>query len=81
MNANFTLGTIPNAVVGKRIMDDKSLMQAWREYLAMTQVEVAQRIGVTQAAYTQMETAKRPRKAKLQKVALALGVSAEQLLG
>lgn len=81
MNANFTPGTMPNAVVGKRIMDGKSMMQAWREYLHMTQAEVAKHMNVTQAAYAQMETAKRPRKATLQKVALALGVSVEQLLG
>lgn len=81
MNANFTPGTIPNTIVGKHIMDGKSLMLAWREYLHMTQAEIARRMGVTQAAYAQMETANRPRKATLQKVALALGVSVEQLLG
>ena len=56
-------------------------MQAWREYLYMTQAEVAQRVGVSQAAYAQVDAAKRPRKATLQNVAPALGVSAQQLLG
>jgi len=40
---------------------------------------VAARMGVSQAAFAQMESAKRPRKVTLQKVADALGISMEQL--
>ncbi|MGZ4968762.1 MAG: hypothetical protein ACXV8U_03215 [Methylobacter sp.] len=29
-------GMIPNAVVGKRVMDGVSMLQAWREYLMLT---------------------------------------------
>ena len=36
-------------------------------------------MGVTQAAYAQMESAKRPRKVTLQKVAEAMGLTLEQL--
>jgi hypothetical protein len=32
-----TPGTIPYAVVGRRIMDGVSMLQAWREYLMLTQ--------------------------------------------
>jgi len=35
--------------------------------------------GVSQAAYAQMETAKRPRKATLAKLAKALSIEVEQL--
>lgn len=56
-----------------------TVMAAWREHLRLTQAEVAQRIGVTQAAYAQMESAARPRKATLQKVADAFGLALEQL--
>ena len=72
-------GMIPNAVVGKRIMDEVSMLQAWREYLMLTQSEMAERMGITQAGYAQIEAAKRPRKATLEKAAIALGISLEQL--
>lgn len=71
--------SIPNAVVGKRIMEEISLLQAWREYLLLTQSEMAERMGITQAGYAQIEAAKRPRKATLEKAAAALGISLEQL--
>jgi DNA-binding XRE family transcriptional regulator len=72
-------GTIPNAIVGRRIMDEVSMLQAWREHLMLTQTEMAERMGISQAGYAQIEAAKRPRKATLQKAADALGISLEQL--
>jgi len=69
--------TIPNAVVGKRVMDGVSLLQAWREYLMLTQTDMAERMGISQAGYAQIEVAKRPRKATLQKAADALGITLE----
>jgi DNA-binding XRE family transcriptional regulator len=72
-------GTVPNAVVNAAFDRGVSPMAAWREHLRVTQAEVAGRIGITQAAYAQMERAKRPRKATLEKVAAALGLEAEQL--
>lgn len=56
-----------------------SAVRAWREYLRLTQAEVAARMGVSQAAYAQMESAKRPRKATLARIAAALGIDVEQL--
>ena len=78
MATGFTPGTIPHAVVSAEV-DGSSATKAWREYLRLTQAEVAARMGVSQAAFAQMEKAKRPRKATLQKVADALGLSLEQL--
>ena len=52
---------------------------SWREYLMLTQSEMAERMGITQAGYAQIEAAKRPRKATLQKAAEALGITLEQL--
>lgn len=40
---------------------------------------MAGRIGITRAAYAQMERVKQPRKATLAKVAAALGLEAEQV--
>ncbi|GEM_PF-104162 len=73
-------GMIPNAVVGKRVMDGVSMLQAWREYLMLTQTDMAERMGISQAGYAQIEAAKRPRKATLQKAADALGIMLEQLV-
>lgn len=75
----FTPGTIPNAVVGKCVMEGVSMLHAWREHLMLTQAEMAERMGITQAGYAQIEAAKRPRKATLQKAADALGITLEQL--
>jgi DNA-binding XRE family transcriptional regulator len=74
----FTPGTIPHAVISAEV-DGASATKAWREYLRLTQAEVAARMGVTQAAFAQIENAKRPRKATLEKVAAAMGLGTEQL--
>ena len=64
-----TPSTIPNAVVGRRIMDEVSMLQAWREYLMLTQADIAERMSITQAGYAQIEVAKRPRKVTLEQLA------------
>lgn len=69
---------VPHAVVSKAI-DGMSMLAAWREYLMLTQEEMAQRMGITQAGYAQIEAAKRPRKATLEKAAAAMGITLEQL--
>ncbi len=70
---------IPDEIVGKMIMSKFSPIQAWREYLNFTQEEVAKKMNISQSAYCQMETAKKPRKATLEKVADALDIDLEQL--
>lgn len=70
---------VPNEVVNLSFDRGVSAMAAWREHLGLTQVEAAARIGITQAAYAQMERVKQPRKATLDKVASALGLEVEQL--
>ena len=71
---------IPHEVVGLTIKKGYTLVRAWREYLGLTQKEVAKRMGITQAALSQMEAGeKRLRKATLEKLAAAMGISVEQL--
>ena len=70
---------IPNAVVNAVFEREISTIAAWREHLRLTQAEIAERMGISQAAFAQMETAKRPRKATLAKIAAAMGISVEQL--
>jgi DNA-binding XRE family transcriptional regulator len=79
LTSAVTPGSVPNAVVNRVFDDAVTPVKAWREHLRMTQADVAVRMGITQAAYAQTEAAKRPRKATLQKLADALGLSIEQL--
>ena len=71
-------GLIPHEVVSATV-DGASPMKAWREYLGLTQASVAERLGVSQAAYAQTEAAARPRKATVARVAAALRITVEQL--
>jgi DNA-binding XRE family transcriptional regulator len=70
---------IPHEVVRMTIGNAMTLMRAWREYLGLTQEQVAARLGISQPALAQMENAKRPRRATLEKLAAALGIHIEQL--
>jgi predicted transcriptional regulator len=71
---------IPHEVVGMTIRKGYTLVRAWREYLGLTQTEVARRMGITQAALSQMESGeKRLRKATLEKLAAAMGIGVDQL--
>ena len=65
---------IPHEVVGVTIKIGYTLVRAWREYLGLTQKEVAEKMGITQAALSQMESGeKKLRKVSLEKLATALG--------
>lgn len=70
--------TVPHAVVSA-VVDGQTTIAAWREHLRLTQAEVAARMGVSQAAYAQMESVKHPRKATLEKISAALGLEIKQL--
>lgn len=73
--------SIPHEVVGMTIKKGYSLIRAWREYLGLTQNEVAERMGITQAALSQMESGeKKLRKETIAKLAAALKLKPEQLL-
>jgi antitoxin MazE len=70
----------PHEVVEKSVVEEKGLVRAWREYRGMSQSEMAKRLGITQAAYSQMEKPKaRLRKTTLARIAAALGVDRVQL--
>jgi predicted DNA-binding protein (UPF0251 family) len=69
---------IPHEVVS-RIVDGATPIRAWREYLSLTQDEVAKRMGISQPAFAQQETVATPRKATREKIAAAFGINADQL--
>jgi DNA-binding XRE family transcriptional regulator len=71
---------IPHAVVGLHIKEGMTLLRAWREYLGLTQADVAEKAGITQAALSQMESGENKlRKATKAKLADALGISVDQI--
>lgn len=71
--------TTPHEVVGIMVKSNVSIIRAWREYLGLTQQEVADKMGITQAALSQIESNTRPRKETLQKLAAIFGVEVSQL--
>ncbi len=72
-------GAVPNEVVSAVFDRDLSPMAAWREHLGLTQAEVAARMEISESDYARMECLKRPRKARLNKAATAMGLKVEQL--
>ena len=72
-------GTIPHEVISKTVDGDCTPMKAWREYLGLSQTDVAHLMKVSQPAYAQMETSRRPRKGSIEKVAKAMDLNPTQL--
>jgi DNA-binding XRE family transcriptional regulator len=72
--------TIPHEVVEMLIKKNMNLPRAWREHLGLTQEDVAKKMGITQAALSQMEkTDAKLRHSTLQRLADSLSLSVEQL--
>lgn len=72
--------TLPHEIVSRYLTDEVPLVRCWREYLDMTQAELAGRLKVSQAQVAQWE---RPdanlRHRTLKKLAAALGIHVQQL--
>lgn len=71
-------GLIPHSVISNTV-DGATPVRAWREYLGLTQADVAARLGISQSAYAQQENSERLRKASIERIAAALRISPEQL--
>lgn len=72
---------IPQEVVEAHILRGNSIIRAWREYLGITQKELAERLGVSQAAVVKFERPEsRTRIATIRKIATALGLNEDQLM-
>lgn len=73
-------GTIPHEVVTLMASNGWSIVRAWREYLGITQVDMAARLGIRQPSYAAMESADaNPRKSTRERLAAALGVHFDQI--
>lgn len=80
MNKTIDIETgIPGDVVNMVFDNNYSPAQAWREYLNLSQVEVANRIGISQSAYSQYEKSQKLRKTTRIKIAEALHIKPELL--
>lgn len=72
--------SVPQGVVRRLANDDISPVRAWREHLGLTQAEVATRLGISQAAFSQKEGADTNLRPKsLLAIANVLGITKEQL--
>lgn len=71
---------VPHSIVVAVLQDGVSPIKAWREYLGLTQADIAERMGMSQSAYAQQEsTTKTLGKASREKLTAALGITAAQL--
>ncbi|MBN2107024.1 MAG: helix-turn-helix transcriptional regulator [Deltaproteobacteria bacterium] len=72
---------VPHEVISLTVRKGFTLLRAWREYLGLTQVEVARSAGISQAALSQMESGEKSlRKATREKLAQAMGLNSEQVV-
>lgn len=70
---------LPHEVVSLMVENSWTAPRAWREHLGLTQQEIADRLGISQSAYAQQESGKKLRKASREKIAAALGITANLL--
>ncbi|TLX53834.1 transcriptional regulator [Stutzerimonas nosocomialis] len=70
---------VPNEVVGYMVKEGMTPIGAWRRHLGLTQMQMAERLGISQSAYAQQEAAAKPRKATREKIAAALGIAPDLL--
>lgn len=71
---------IPHEVVKATILKGATMIRAWREYLGMTQQELAERSGMSQPSLARLEKGNStPRTATLKKLAAAMDITVAQL--
>lgn len=75
---SLTVDTIPHEVVSATV-DGATPVRAWREYLGLSQSDVAERLGIAPSSYARQETSALPSRPVVEKIAAALGITFEQL--
>lgn len=77
---NVLRDTIPHEVVKANVIHNVPIIKAWREYLGMTQEQLAEKVNMKQSALARLESGSgKPRDATLIKLATAFGVKPELL--
>ena len=81
LDAENSLSTgIPQEVVEAHVLNNTPIVRAWREYLGITQAELASRMGVSQSAVAKFERLDANlRFATRKNIASALGLNPVQL--
>lgn len=69
----------PQEVVDLKYDKNYSFVKAWRIYLKKTQREVADALGMTQGAYSQIENSESNKKSTLEKIAAVFDLKVGQL--
>lgn len=73
-------GSVPHEVMRLQVKNSWSLVRAWREYLGITQLQMASRLEIRQPSYAAMEAVDaKLKKITRERIAHALGVSLEQV--
>jgi hypothetical protein len=71
---------VPHEVARRVLVENCSAVQSWREFLGKTTSEVAQKIGISEDEYLQLEALPQlTRRSIREKVANALEINPEQL--
>ena len=71
---------LPHEVAELMLTEDMGYITAWRKHLGISQKELAQRMGVSQGAISQIEKSdSKPQRKTLEKAAIAMGISVNQL--
>ncbi len=70
---------VPHEVAAMMLEKGYSAPKAWRKYLRLNQSEAAAKIGVSQAALSQIENNEHNQPGTLKKIANAYGLAVEQL--
>lgn len=66
---------IPDAVAQRVLVDRMPPAKAWRTYLHLTQTQVANRMGIAEAAYAALEEKSDLSKRDCDEIAAPLGIS------
>jgi DNA-binding XRE family transcriptional regulator len=69
----------PLEIAELTLVKGMTLAKAWREYLKLSQADVAKKMGITQGAYSKLEAKKTLKDDVRFKLADALGIDPDQL--
>ena len=70
---------IPPAVLLRVLRHRITPMRAWRDHLQLSQLQIAERMGITQPAYSQLERRGSPTSSSIEAFATAIGVEPHQI--
>ncbi|WP_035883060.1 helix-turn-helix domain-containing protein [Cupriavidus metallidurans] len=70
---------VPDVVSRRVLADGIAPVRAWREHFGHTQKVIAERLGISQQAYAQLENSETLRRSSIEKLATVLGIVPDQI--